>query len=57
MFSCGMYRVEWYNKQGEVVKSEEKYLTYQGYNQEVMNMQTAFLKGVEVESIKIFPLN
>jgi hypothetical protein len=57
MFNCGMYRIEWYNKKGEVVKSEEKYLDYKGYNREVTNMQIAFLQGVNVESMKAIPLD
>lgn len=57
MFGCGMYRVEWYNKQGEIVKSEKKYLDYKGYNREVTNMQLAFLQGVDVERMKAIPLD
>ena len=56
MFGCGMYRIEWYNAKGDIVKSVEKYLTYQGYNQEVMEMQMQALKGVDVASLKATPL-
>ena len=57
MFGCGMYRVEWYNNAGEVVKSEEKYLTWQLYNSEYFAMERAFLRGMDVASMRIIPID
>lgn len=56
MFGCGMYKVEWFNKAGKVVKSYDKYLTEPLYRKEIMNMQVAFLQGMDVEGLRIKPL-
>lgn len=56
LFACGYYRINWFNKNGETVKTYEKYLTYQKYRREIMNMQTAFLQGADVDGLKITPL-
>ena len=56
MFSCGWYKIKWYNAKGEQVKEEEKYLTAQLYHREIMQMQTAFLQGKDVEKMTITPL-
>ena len=56
MFSCGWYKIKWYNAKGEQVKEEEKYLTAQLYRREVMKMQTAYLQGKDVESITVTPI-
>ena len=56
MFGCGMNKVEWFNKAGEVVKSYDKYLTEPLYRKEIMNMQVAFLQGMDVEGLRIKPL-
>ena len=56
MFGCGMYTVEWFNKAGKVVKSYDKYLTEPLYRKEIMNMQVAFLQGMDVEGLRIKPL-
>jgi hypothetical protein len=54
---CGRYRIEWLNKAGEVVKAYEKALTLPLYNKEVMEMQTAYLRGMDVVELKAIPLN
>ena len=56
MFGCGMYKVEWFNKAGEIVKSYDKYLTELLYRKEIMNIQIAFLQGMDVEGLRIKPL-
>jgi hypothetical protein len=57
MFSCGWYKIKWYNAKGEQVKEEEeKYLTAQLYRREVMTMQTAFLQGKDVEKMVVTPI-
>lgn len=56
MFGCDMHKVEWFNKAGEVVKSYDKYLTEPLYRKEIMNMQIAFLQGMNVEGLRIKPL-
>lgn len=48
LFGCGYYRVVWKNKVGDIVKDEVKYLTAPLWNREVINMQTAFLRGEDV---------
>lgn len=55
-FWCGMYKVEWYNKQGKVVKSEIKYMNWFDYRREEMAMQTAYLQGKDVASMKAMPM-
>ena len=56
MFSCGWYKIKWYNAKGEQVKEEEKYLTAQLYRREIMVMQTAFLQGKDVEKMAVTPI-
>jgi hypothetical protein len=55
LFACGNYIIEWLNDKEEVVKREKKYLTIQLYHREIMNMQTAFLRGMDVVKLKIKP--
>ena len=56
MFSCGWYKIKWYNAKGKQVKEEEKYLTAQLYRREIMAMQTAFLQGKDVEKMAVTPI-
>lgn len=53
MFSCGWYKIKWYNTKGEQIREEEKYLTARLYRREVMKMQTAFLQGKDVEKMAV----
>jgi hypothetical protein len=56
MFARGWYLIRWFNKANEVVKQKERFLTFVGYNEEVFEMQTAFLKGADVERILVTPI-
>lgn len=56
MFSCGWYKIKWYNAKDEQVKEEERYLTAQLYRREVMKMQTAYLQGKDVAKITAMPI-
>ena len=53
MFGCGWYKIQWLNKNNEVTKEKEEYLTAQKYHQEVMEMQTAFLQGFDVVKMNV----
>ena len=56
MFYCGMYLIEWKNAKDEVIKREEKYLTYPLYRQEALDMQIASLRGSDVKKMVVTPI-
>lgn len=56
MFWIGWYNVKWLDKNDKVVKSEEKFLTVPLYNRAVMEMQTAYLQGVNVAKLIATPI-
>lgn len=56
MFGIGWYNVKWFDKNDNVVKSEDKFLTAPLYNRAVMEMQTAYLQGVNVAKLIATPI-
>jgi hypothetical protein len=55
-FTSGIYKIEWVNKQGETIKTEEKFLNWKQYRHEIMDIQTAFLQGVNVYGLRVIPI-
>ena len=51
-----MYLIEWKNAKDEVIKREEKYLTYPLYRQEALDMQIASLRGSDVKKMVVTPI-
>jgi len=56
LFYCGWYQVKWYDNADNIVKDEKMYLTSPLYRREVLNMQTAYLRGENVVRMVATPI-
>lgn len=55
-FCCGWYQVKWYDNSDNIVKNEKMYLTSPLYRREILNMQTAYLRGENVVRMVVTPI-